>query len=208
MGGPSTWRVRRVTAFAVVIALHAALFFILTLALHTSTRPFPSAEFITTLITVQPPPLPAINRPHPPIPDENTSASPVQPPIAPPPQISEQSGGGPSIDWSAQAERAARAAVAAPRTRSLGELPQVPDWTHSATPSPKHYAGEQYGLGTGEYIVWVSDRCYIVSERAPLGTPDVIARSRVTRTVCTTAQGPWGGELFKDLPAYKKYHLR
>jgi len=54
--------------------------------------------------------------------------------------------------------------------------------------------------------VWVSDRCYIVAEPAPLGTPDVIARSRVTRTVCTTPHGPWEGELFKDLPAYKKYH--
>lgn len=205
MGEPNTWRVRRVTAFAVVVALHAGVFIIMTFALRTSTRQPPSAEFIT-LITLPAPLLPSINRPHPPIPTENASISPVQPPTAPPPQISVQSGAGTSIDWTAAAERAARTAIAAPRARSFGEIPQAPDWVRSAPSSPKHYAGEAYRLETGESIVWVSDRCFIVSEPPPLGMPDVFARSLGTRMGCQAPPGPRKGELFKNLPAYRKYH--
>ena len=206
MGEPNTWRVRRVTAFALVVALHAGLFIILTFALRTSTRQPLSAGFITTLITLPSLPLPAINRPPPPISNESPPLSPVQPPIAPPSGFSARSGAGPSTDWAAEAERAARAAVAAPRTRSFGEMPTAPDWVHSAPTSPKHYAGEAYRLATGESIVWVNDRCFVVSEPPPLGTPDVFARAFSTRMGCQAPPGPREGELFKDLPAYKKYH--
>ena len=161
---------------------------------------------MTTFITLPSLPLPAINRPHPPSPNESASISPVRPPTAPSPQISVRTDPGTSIDWSAQAERAARAAAAAPRTRSFGEIPQAPDWVHSAPSSPKHYAGEAYRFETGESIVWVSDRCFIVSEPPPLGTPDVFAGSLSTRMGCQAPPGPREGELFKDLPAYKKYH--
>jgi len=206
VGEPNTWRVRRVTAFALVVALHAGLFIILTFALRTSTRQPLSAGFITTLITLPSLPLPAINRPPPPISNESPPLSPVQPPIAPPSGFSARSGAGPSTDWAAEAERAARAAVAAPRTRSFGEMPTAPDWVHSAPTSPKHYAGEAYRLATGESIVWVNDRCFVVSEPPPLGTPDVFARAFSTRMGCQAPPGPREGELFKDLPAYKKYH--
>jgi len=204
VGGPHTGTVRQATVFAVVVALHAGLFGILAFALRTSTWPRnPSAELITTFITLPAPMPPEINRPHAPFPAESASISAARPPPAPPSQISVP---GASIDWTAEAERAARAAIAPPRARAFGEMPQAPDWVHSAPTSPKHYAGEQYGLGTGEYIVWVSDRCFIVTEPAPLGTPDVFARSLVTRTVCPPPPAPREGELFKDLPAYKKYH--
>jgi len=206
VGEPNTWRVRRVTAFAVVVALHAGLFIILTFALRTSTRQPLSAEFITTFTTLPSVPLLAINRPPPPIPNESAPLSAVQPPVAPPPGFSVRSDAGPTTDWAAEAERAARAAVAAPRTRSLGEMPQAPDWVHSAPTSPKHYAGEAYRLETGESIVWVNDRCFVVSEPPPLGTPDVFARSLSTRMGCQAPPGPREGELFKALPAYKKYH--
>ena len=205
MGGPNTGRVRRATAFTLVLALHAGLFVILALALRTPSRQTPhSAEFITTLITLPSPPIPAINRPRPAIPNESASISPAQLRSALPPQAPSASGA--PVDWADEAERAARAAIAVPPTRSFGEMPQAPDWIRSLPSSPRHYAGEQYRLGTGESVVWVSDRCFIVSEPAPLGTPDVFARSLITRTVCPTPPGPREGELFKDLPAYKKYH--
>ena len=207
MGGPNTGRVRRATAFALVVAKHAGLFVFLAFALRRSTWQIPhSAEFITTFITLPSPPVSAINRPHPPIPNESASISPAQLPSAPPPRVSLPSRAGASIDWTAEAERVARAAITVPRTRSFGEMPEAPDWVRSTPSSPKHYAGEQYRLATGESIVWVSDRCFIVSEAAPLGTPDVFARSLITRTVCPPPPGPREGELFKDLAAYKKYH--
>ena len=41
--------------------------------------------------------------------------------------------------------------------------------------APLHEAGEQYRLATGEWIVWVSPRCFIVSGVPPIGLPDVVA---------------------------------
>ena len=205
MGGPNAGRVRRATTFAVVVALHAGLFLILAFALRISTwRVLPSAEFVTTFITLPSLPLPAVNRPHRPIPSESAAIPSAQPPTAPPSRISVPTRTGASIDWTAEAERAARAAIATPHARSFGEMPQAPDWVRSAPSSPKHYAGEQYRFATGESIVWVSERCFIVSEPPPLGMPDVFARSVVTSTVCQPPPGPREGELFKDLPAYKK----
>jgi len=107
-----------------------------------------------------------------------------------------------SIDWGAEAERAAAAAIEAKKFREFGQhgsaqsAPQVR--------APAHQAGEQYRLETGEWIVWVSDRCYIVSGPPPLGMPDVIARSIPARRVCQGDSGP-RGDLFRDLPAYERY---
>jgi hypothetical protein len=55
-------------------------------------------------------------------------------------------------------------------------------------------------------IAWVSDRCYAASDPPPLWEPDILKRAGVTHTVCLPPNGPSRGELFKSLPAYKKYH--
>ena len=124
----------------------------------------------------------------------------------PPPPLSVESRPEASIDWPAEAERAASGVSSSRSTRSFGEFPQAPDWLRSVPSSDKHHAGEQYRLGTGESVVWVSDRCFIVSEPPPLGMPDVFARSLGTHTSCLAPPGPPEGELFKGLPAYKKLH--
>jgi hypothetical protein len=56
-------------------------------------------------------------------------------------------------------------------------------------------------------VVWVSDRCHLVCEVPPMGLPQVLSRSIPTSTVC---QGDTESrdDLFKDLPAYEKYHPR
>ena len=111
-----------------------------------------------------------------------------------------------SIDWSAEARRAAAAVTSAPHVREFGETPKAGRlWEPPLHPAPAHQAGEQYRSEDGEWIVWVSDRCYIVSGVPPLGLPDILARSIPTRTVCQGGFGPQS-DLFKDLPAYKKYH--
>jgi hypothetical protein len=111
-----------------------------------------------------------------------------------------------AIDWVAEARRAAAAAAVtgARRVREFGRNPA--DSGHAPLRSlPAHEAGEQYRTEDGAWIVWVSDRCYIVSEVPPLGLPQVLARSIPTRTVCQGDSEP-RGDLFKDLPAYQKYH--
>ena len=124
----------------------------------------------------------------------------------PPPRMSVEGSPGPPIDWSAEAERATSGSISPPSMRSFGEIPSAPEWLRSVPSSERHHAGEQYRLGMGESVVWVSDRCFIVFEPPPLGMPDVFARSLGTRTSCQEPPGPREGELFKDLPAYKKYH--
>jgi hypothetical protein len=82
---------------------------------------------------------------------------------------------------------------------------EVPSKPHSLWAPPLHHAGEQYTLKTGELVVWVSDRCFVVSEPPTFGTPNAFAHLALTHTQCTGSPGP-RSDLFKDLPEYKKLH--
>jgi hypothetical protein len=135
--------------------------------------------------------------------NEITPLAPVEPLNVPPPQIDFPTGADTSIDWSAEARRAAAAVTGAPKFREFGRIPKVD--SEQLPHPPAHMAGEQYRDVDGTWIVWVSDRCYIVSGIPALGLPDILAHSILTRTVCQGDSGP-RSDLFKDLPAYKKYH--
>ena len=205
MGGPKTWGLRRGIAFAAVVALHAGLV-ILTVAFRTPTSPSASTEFITALIflTAPLPPVTSSNRRRPQVANETPPAAPVEPPTTPPPVIGFPLGADTAIDWAAEARRAAAVVTGARKVREFGRNPadsgQAPQRS-----SPAHEAGEQYRTEDAAWIVWVSDRCYIVSEVPPLGLPQVLARSIPARTVCQRDSEP-RSDLFKHLPAYKKYH--
>ena len=200
MRGPGTWSLRRSTALIAVIVLHAGLLTLL-VTLRTSTRPAPGG-FVSTFIALPQPSSAPQRRERLPETPQLAPMPPVEPLIAPPAQISPPGNAGPSIDWNEQAQRAA-AAVAEPRAyRQFSHTPKVDAVTGRR---PAHEAGEQYRLDDGKWVVWVSERCYIVSGVPPLGLPDVLARSIPTTTVCQDDSPP-PGELFKDLPAYQKYH--
>jgi hypothetical protein len=148
------------------------------------------------------PPVPADRR-HLPVTNETAPLAPVEPPTPPPPQLDFPTDADTSIDWNAEARRAAAAVTAAPSVREFGRTPKG-GFAEGPKNSAPRMAGEQYREG-GDWIVWVSDRCYIVSAVPPVGLPDVLARSIPTRTVCKGNSGP-RSDLFKDLPAYRKYH--
>jgi len=112
---------------------------------------------------------------------------------------------GRTIDWAMEAERAAAAISNAPKTREFGSHREANSQQKQQHPAPAHQVGEGYRDPYGNTIIWVSDKCYVVSERGVLGAPDVLARSRPTYTTCVDTSAP-EGELFKDLPAYKKLH--
>lgn len=205
MGAPGARSARRAAAFTAVVALHAGLVMTLGVALRTAARRSSAAPVTTTLILL---PAPTVPTPPPekqrrvPFRDE-TPVQPVEPPTTLPPEISLPITPESSIDWTAEAGRAATAITEAKRFREFGLHGSA-----NSTPRPRgpaHQAGEQYRLETGEWVVWVNDRCYIVSGVPPLGMPDVIARSIPTRTICQGDSAP-RGDLFKDLPAYEKYH--
>ena len=113
-----------------------------------------------------------------------------------------------TIDWNAAAKRAA-AAVLSPRKRiSFGFPPGGKSAITLGVPSPHtpaHYADESDRTVAGEHVAWTSDRCYLASDPPMPGEPDFLARARVTHAGCLPPDGPDPGELFKSLPAYKKY---
>jgi hypothetical protein len=208
MGGSRASSPGRAVASGVVVAAHAGVLLILSIALERRTRPSLPAGSVSTLILLAVPslaPAPRDRRRRGAI-EESAPIEPLALPPIPPPDIELPGGAHAPIDWLAEAGRAAQAATTAPHTRSFGEIPQAPSWLGSPRSAPEHRAGEQYRLETGEWIVWVTDRCYIVSEPQPLAMPDVFARSLGTPITCQAPPGPPPGELFKGLPAYKKYH--
>jgi hypothetical protein len=109
-----------------------------------------------------------------------------------------------STDWMSALSKVAGDVAGSQGTSgaSVKDAPSKPDslWTPRT-----HGYGEQYTLSTGELVVWVSDRCFIVSEPALAGTPNAFAHSALTHTQCERDPGP-RGDLFKQLPAYDKYH--
>jgi hypothetical protein len=126
--------------------------------------------------------------------------------LTPPPAVVSPSGQ--AIDWDAAA-RAVVATALRPRRRITFGFPtgtspimrgaHLPDFSG-------HHAGDSYRVAGGEVIAWVSDRCYVASDPPPLWEPDILKRAEITHTVCLPPNGPSAGELFKRLPAYKKYH--
>jgi hypothetical protein len=208
MGGSRASTPGRAVALGVVIAAHAGVLLVLSIAPDRRTRPPPPAGPVGTLILMSLP-IRATASPEQRLRRNVEATAPIEPLALPPipaPDIELPGEGHAPVDWLAEAGRAAEAATTAPPTRSFGKVPRAPSWLGSSRSAPAHQAGDQYRLEAGEWIVWVSDRCYIVSEPAPLGMPDVFARSLGTHMACQAPSGPPPGELFKDLPAYQRYH--
>jgi hypothetical protein len=188
--------------FAAVVALHAGLVITLTLALRTQARRSTADDFVSALIFLSTPvpPTSSSRRPA----RASTAAAPAEQAAAPLPGISEPADAGTSIDWDTEARRASTAVTGAQKFREFGQIPKA-DVARDLRAPPAHVAGEQYRDEDGTWIVWVSPHCFSVSELPPLGMPDILARSLPTRTGCEGSPEP-RGDLFKDLPAYQKYH--
>lgn len=204
MGGKKR-NIRRGAAVAAVAALHVGLVSILIITPRTSTRSR-GDDLVTTLILLSPPLATAVSPRHGRSPLAPAPITPVEPMTSPPRDIGLPNTPNTSIDWDSEAKRAAGAVTSESTIREFGRNPATPLDRLRSHREPAHETGEQYRVGD-EWIVWVSPRCYIVSSLPPLGMPDVLARSIPTRTVCQDNSKPTG-ELFKDLPAYRKYHSK
>lgn len=106
------------------------------------------------------------------------------------------------IDWAEEARRVAQAAANnVPASSSPSRLDHATP--SEIWPSPSHHAGEQYQLSNGDWMVWVSSRCYQISKAMP-STGGAVGHS-LPETVCPQSNEP-RGDLFKELPEYKKRH--
>lgn len=194
MGGAAPG-LRRAGVFAIVLAIHIALIALALVASRPRSRQ-PVQELVTSWITLPPAPAPAV----PPLPRRVSPSLPrpvqIEPPAmplieVPPPKA----GRGP--DWAAQREQAVAAALNAPRRREFvnpaGSAPPPP-------PSPSiliHHKGDEQSDGAGNRMVWINNSCYLLLDEPQPGKP--------TSIFCID-RGPVPGQLFKTLPAYKKYH--
>lgn len=207
MEGPSTRSLRRAIAFAVVAGLHGLA--ITVLALRNRPPLSSSDDFVSTVIL--PSALPAPAGPSTqlhfrPSGDASPLAA-VEPAIASPAEVSPSDDAGIGVDWDLEAQQAAAAVTLTPNARAFGTSTGLESASVGAQLPPGHVPGEQYRTTDGTWVVWVSDRCYLVSEVPPIGLPEALARSIPTRTVCQGDADP-RGDLFKDLPAYEKRRPR
>jgi hypothetical protein len=110
------------------------------------------------------------------------------------------------IDWADQAHAVADSIAA---TTDARESRLAPDFTtpqKSIFPEPPaHHAGEQHRLDTGEWIVFISDSCYQISSSFP-PVPTALDNGIGLSTFCLDSANTPRGDLFDQLPAYKRYH--
>jgi hypothetical protein len=192
----------RGVALVAVVLLHVGLVAVLCLAMR-NTHGGAAPDLVTTLIVLDLPPLAREERlpdPRKPTFSATRSTAITVPPLPSEPQSA-------PTDWEAAARGAAAATLpSAPRSLDHNPATEAPQ----ASPSPSaavHHAGEQYrDPADGTSIVYVSDHCYVAATAAPMGTADVLARARITSTVCKGDPGWSRPDLFKDLPAYQRYH--
>jgi hypothetical protein len=135
--------------------------------------------------------------------------TPILPSLTLVPMVSSEGDSNNSVDWAAEAKIVAAATAEGSTQRSFGvHVPSAAASSAGAGPatSPTHQAGDQYMTDTGEWIVFVSKNCYQISN----GIPNMfgsILRAMPLQTYCLgKSKGAPRGDLFEQLPAYKKNH--
>jgi hypothetical protein len=161
------------------------------LILPSNTRPVEPAERHTSKRNVHVLPV-------------RTALPPVTP-LSPPVIVSVQQQA--PIDWADEAKRAASALTSKDAKSTSTPAPSASGMSdaNSWFPPPAHRAGDQY-TENGERIVWISDKCYQVSGSSLLTVPEMFSKTMLPKTICPRNSRKPRGDLFKDLPAYKKYH--
>jgi hypothetical protein len=206
LGSARTWSLRNGFGFIAVLVTHVAIVSVVILTSRIRYSQLPARDFVSTWIPLSTAPAPKFSTPKPLSRTPSFTIDPIQ--IEPPKIESLPSPAvetGRAVDWTMEAQRAVTAQSSAPKTRELGAHPRADSHREQQYPPAAHQAGEEYRDAYGDTVVWLNDRCYVVSESPALGAPDVLARSQPTHTVCVDPSAP-EGELFKSLPAYKRYH--
>jgi hypothetical protein len=110
---------------------------------------------------------------------------------------------GPPVDWSQEAhnvaENIARGAPAPEETR-----PRILSNSPFAAPPP-HQKGDQIPTADGRWMVFVSEDCYQLSKEITHIT-NKTNTGKAIQTYCNRRSKEPRGDLFNQLPAYKKRH--
>ncbi len=206
MDEPQRWSRSRYLALLIVSVLHVAVVTGLVISAKTLVRTSSLAIPIELLILPQnaaptDKPLPtALDHP------KNEA---VRPPIAPPesltavPLNSASDLTGPPVDWSQEAHDAAMSMAKAspPTDRTI----PAPSSNSPFAQVPLHHKGEQIPTADGRWLVFVSDNCYQVSKSITHIT-NATNTGVAIQTYCTRKSKTPRGDLFEQLPAFKKNH--
>jgi hypothetical protein len=206
MYDPQRWGRSRYVALLVVLALHVALLSGLVIAARTRFLTTPATPPIELLIL--PENAPATVPPPPTLSDRRKKGAAT--PLAPPPDAltlvtpnSTSDVAGPPIDWSQEAHNAA-ASIAKGAPAPNDTIPAPSSNSPFAAP-PAHHKGEQIPTADGRWIVYVTDDCYQVS-KSMTSITNATNNGMSLQTYCTRHSKKPRGDLFDQLPAYKKLH--
>jgi hypothetical protein len=109
---------------------------------------------------------------------------------------------GPPIDWAQEARN--EAASVTKDSATIESMVSTPANSAFAE-GPLHHKGEQLPTADGRWLVFVSDNCYQVSQSITAIT-NATNTGVGLQTYCTQKSRTPRGDLFEQLPAFKKLH--
>jgi hypothetical protein len=201
------WKRSRYASWAAVVTLHIAVLTALFLAPKTrivTPTAMASIKFLTLPKSVrrqEPIPLPSLVTP-----DRQIRLQPL-PPMTPSDAITEipaaeANDPGTTIDWAQEAHEAAR------RYAEHGNNEPTPAEPTAISPFPRappHHKGEQIPTAEGRSMVFVSENCYQFSKEITYIENKTNTGQKI-QTYCNRRSKTPRGDLFEQLPAYKRLH--
>ena len=113
------------------------------------------------------------------------------------------------INWVGAARAAVRTILERAKPRAFGFPSGARARTslHSPPSGIRSQGPESYTTPTGEHIARMGGDCYLQSNPPPIDASALERGMQMSDTVCAgAAHGPSPDNLFKSLPAYKRYH--
>jgi hypothetical protein len=201
---------RRYLTFVLVLVFHVAL--IAALMRFSKTLPLSASVSAPLELIILPSPAKPSSRLAPLKPNsfhvETKTESPPSSAITLPRTIAPAETSDSPIDWAGEAQKAAGdAASPAPEARSFShDFPGKSDRPPKAIfdEPQEHHAGEQFRTDDGRWVVYVSDDCYQMSD--PFRSANASSNGMGVQTYCKGKSKTPRGDLFDELPAYKKLH--
>jgi hypothetical protein len=207
MDEPHRWERSRYFALVIVSAVHVTL--VIALLIAAKTRVLSRADPNPIELLVLPPNTPRTALPPPALAVRPKNAT---PPIVPPstaitifPQAPAAENTGPTVDWAQEAQNVAAGIAKNTAAESHQESALTASPRSPFAPPPAHHKGEQIPTADGRWIVYVSDDCYQVSKSMTTIT-NATNNGMSLQTYCTRHSKVPRGDLFDQLPAYKKLH--
>lgn len=197
----------RYLVVCLVLAAHVVIVSVLVFSAKTRIA-FPTEQSIELLHL--PPRLDAAKPPPPTQTATATAAAirPARPEPAPPVPtqslsvVTVPTGGtvAPSIDWAQQAHDVAAATANTAPAPPGNATPKSP-----FAPPAAHHSGDEFVTATGDHAVFINEHCYQVSKTFA-DAPNGISNGMGTQTYCISPSNTARGDLFEQLPVYKKLH--